>query len=168
MHLLEAVRSHLFRIGALEPERLRLAFVVYGAMNRRDWRTVAIEEVNLEIKDFEQKLLPTLRAKGVDPMSIVSFKNKLIEDCHQGLGALLPFTATEMEFLDRLLARGEINPELLTADENLQDRIRRHPLLEWENLKCAGICKKSIVFFFFLSKKNLGKIKIPLPREKKE
>jgi len=51
--------SHLFRTGALEPGRLRLAFVLYGAMNRRDWRTVAIEEVRLEIKDFEQKLLPT-------------------------------------------------------------------------------------------------------------
>ena len=50
------------------------------------------------------------------------------------LEALLPFTATEMEFLDRLLARGEINPELLTADEDLQDRIRRHPLLEWKAL----------------------------------
>ena len=57
-----------------------------------------------------------------------------LEDRHQGLGALLPFTATEMEFLDRLLARGEINPELLTANENLQDRIRRHPLLEWKAL----------------------------------
>jgi len=39
-----------------------------------------------------------------------------------------------MEFLDRLLTKGEINPELLIADENLQDRIRRHPLLEWKAL----------------------------------
>jgi hypothetical protein len=30
--------------------------------------------------------------------------------------------------------KGEINPELLTADEDLQDRIRRHPLLEWKAL----------------------------------
>ncbi len=126
--------SHLFRTGALEPGRLRLAFVLYGAMNRRDWRTVAIEEVRLEIKDFEQKLLPMLRSKGVDTMSAASLKKGLIEDCHQGLAALLPFTATEMEFLDRLLTKGEINPELLTADENLQDRIRRHPLLEWKAL----------------------------------
>jgi hypothetical protein len=126
--------SHLFRTGAFEPERLRLAFVLYGAMNRRDWRTVAIEEVSLDTKDFEQNLLPMLRSKNVDKMSFASFKKGLIEDCHQSLAALLPFTATEMEFLDRLLAKGKIHPELLTADENLQDRIRRHPLLEWKAL----------------------------------
>jgi len=126
--------SHLFRTGALEPERLRSAFVLYGAMNRRDWRTVAIEEVSLEIKDLEQKLLPMLRSKGVGAGNPASFLGGLIKDCHHGLAALLPFTETEMEFLDRLLTRGEINPELLTDDEDLQDRIRRHPLLEWKAL----------------------------------
>jgi predicted nucleotidyltransferase component of viral defense system len=133
--------SHLFRTGALEPERLRLAFVLYGAMNRRDWRTVAIEEVSLEIKDFEQKLLPTLRSKGADTISAAFFKERLIEDCHHGLAALLLFTAAEMEFLDRLLAKGKINPELLTADENLQDRIRKHPLLEWKALNVRKFIK---------------------------
>jgi len=133
--------SHLFRTGALEPECLRLAFVLYGAMNRRDWRTVAIEEVSLEIKDFEQKLFPMLRLKGVDTLSAASFIKRLVKDCHQGLASLLPFTATEMEFLDRLLTRGEINPELLTADEDLQDRIRRHPLLEWKVLNVRGFIK---------------------------
>jgi hypothetical protein len=103
-------------------------------VNHRDWRTVAIEEVSLEIKDFEQKLLPLLRSRGVDTMNAASFIKGLIEDCHHGLAALLPFNAAEMEFLDRLLSKGEINPELLTADEDLQDRIRRHPLLEWKAL----------------------------------
>jgi len=37
-----------------------------------------------------------------------------------------------MEFLNLVLDKGEINPELLTADEDLQDRIGRHPLLEWK------------------------------------
>jgi len=133
--------SHLFRTGALEPERLRLAFVLYGAMNRRDWRTVAINEVNLEIKDFEQKLLPMLRSKGAGTMSGAFFIKGLIEDCHQGLAALLPFTAAEMEFLNRLLDRGEIHPELLTADEDLQDRIRKHPLLEWKALNVREFIK---------------------------
>jgi len=44
----------------------------------------------------------------------------------------LPFTVNEMEFLNLVLDKGEINPELLTADEDLQDRIGRHPLLEWK------------------------------------
>ena len=32
----------------LDFERLRTAFVVYGAMNRKDWRTVTIEDVYLD------------------------------------------------------------------------------------------------------------------------
>jgi predicted nucleotidyltransferase component of viral defense system len=133
--------SQLFRTGTLEPERLRLAFVLYGAMNRRDWRTVAIDEVNLEIKDFEQKLLPMLRSKGVTTMGAASYKKGLIEDCRHGLAALLPFTVTEMEFLDLLLDKGEIKPELLTADEGMQDRIKRHPLLEWKALNVREFIK---------------------------
>ncbi|MDF1593015.1 MAG: nucleotidyl transferase AbiEii/AbiGii toxin family protein [Desulfobacterales bacterium] len=133
--------SHLFRSGALESERLRLAFVLYGAMNRRDWRTVDIEEVSLEIGDFEQKLLPMLRAKGAEAMSIVSFRKRLIEDCRKGLAVLLPFKAAEMEFLDRLLEKGEIVPDLLTDDEDLRDRIRKHPMLEWKALNVREFIK---------------------------
>ncbi|SPD72454.1 conserved hypothetical protein [uncultured Desulfobacterium sp.] len=133
--------SHLFRSGALEPRRLRLAFVLYGAMNRRDWRTVANDEPSLDVKEFEQKLLPTLRLKGVDAMNTTSFMKGLIEDCQHGLAALFPFTSTEIEFLDQLLAKGEIVPELLTADKDLQDRIRRHPLLEWKALNVREFIK---------------------------
>jgi len=37
-----------------------------------------------------------------------------------------------MEFLNRVLDKGEIGPELLTDDKELQNRIKRHPLLEWK------------------------------------
>lgn len=47
----------------------------------------------------------------------------------------------EMEFLNRVLDKGEITPGLLTADEDLQDRIRRHPLLEWKALNVRA-CKR--------------------------
>ncbi len=37
--------SNLFRLDGLDRERLRLAFVVYGAMSRKDWRTVTPGDV---------------------------------------------------------------------------------------------------------------------------
>jgi hypothetical protein len=37
-----------------------------------------------------------------------------------------------MEFLNQILDKGKIAPELLTDDADMQDRIRRHPLLEWK------------------------------------
>ena len=108
--------------------------MIYGAMNRRDWRTVTIEEVNLDVKDFEQKLLPTLRSLEVEVTRLSLSVNDLVDDCRNALRNLLPFTSPEMEFLNLILDKGEIVPELLTADKDLQDRIRIHPLLEWKVL----------------------------------
>ena len=124
--------SNLYRLGGLDRERLRLAFIVYGAMSRKDWRTVTPTDVDFDIADLEQRLIPTLRAAGIERMRQDHFGKDLVEDCRNFLAGLLPFTEAEAEFLNRLLDKGEIGPELLTDDEDLQDRIRRHPLLEWK------------------------------------
>jgi hypothetical protein len=47
-----------------------------------------------------------------------------------------------MEFLDRLLDEAEIQPSLLTSDQGLQERINRHPLLEWKALNVRQYKKK--------------------------
>lgn len=124
--------SNLFRLGGLDRERLRLAFVVYGAMSRTDWRTIALKDVDVDTADLEQKLIPTLRSAGSEYIRKDQFGKGLVEDCRNLLASLLPFTAPEQEFLDRILDMGETAPELLTGDEALQNRIRRHPLLEWK------------------------------------
>jgi len=124
--------SNLSRLGGFDRERLRLAFVVYGAMSRKDWRTLAPSNVDFNIADLEQRLMPTLRAAGIERIQQAHFGKGFVEDCRNFLTGLLPFTQVEMEFLNRVLDKGEICPELLTSDEHLQDRIRRHPLLEWK------------------------------------
>jgi len=130
--------SNLFRLGGLDRDRLRLAFVVYGAMSRKDWRTVALANVDVDTADLEQKLIPMLRTAGSNEIRKDHFGKGLVEDCRNLLAGLLPFTAPEQEFLDRILDRGEIAPELLTGDGTLQNRIRRHPLLEWKALNVRG------------------------------
>ena len=130
--------SNLFRLGGLDRNRLRLAFLVYGAMNRKDWRTIELTDVDADTADLEQKLIPTLRTAGSDEIRKDRFGKGLVEDCRDLLAGLLPFTAPEQEFLDRILDRGEIAPELLTSDETLQDRIRLHPLLEWKAVNVRG------------------------------
>ena len=37
-----------------------------------------------------------------------------------------------MSFLNLLLDKGEIEPALLTPDEDLQGKIKMHPMLEWK------------------------------------
>ena len=47
----------------LDPQMLRLAFVVYGAMNRVDWRSVSIDNVNFNARELESSLIPALMIK---------------------------------------------------------------------------------------------------------
>lgn len=56
----------------------------------------------------------------------------LVEECRQGLSAVLPFTDAERTFLDLLLDQGEVDASILTPDKSLQQRIQAHPLLEWK------------------------------------
>ncbi|MBN1830391.1 MAG: nucleotidyl transferase AbiEii/AbiGii toxin family protein, partial [Deltaproteobacteria bacterium] len=124
--------------GGFDRERLRLAFVVFGAMNRIDWRTITLDDAAVDTADLEQKLIPTLRSAWSENIRKEQFGEELVEDCRNLLSSLLPFTTLEQEFLDRILDRGEIAPELLTGDEALQTRIRRHPLLEWKAVNVRG------------------------------
>ena len=124
--------SNLFHLEGLDRKRLRLAFVVYGAMSRKDWRTITLNDVDFDIADLDQKLIPTLRAAGIERIQKDHFGKSLVADCRKILSGLLPFAENEMEFLEQVLDKGKIAPELLTDDADMQDRIRRHPLLEWK------------------------------------
>jgi len=128
--------SHrVLRLDSLERGRLRIAFVVYGAMNRTDWRTVSADDVHLDPVDFAHELVPMFPSHeaGTERAS-VEYGRRLVEECRERLSLVLPLRAAEHGFLELLLDKGEIDPKLLTADEALQDRIRRQPLLEWKAL----------------------------------
>ena len=119
----------------LEKDRLRIAFVTYGGMNRKDWRTVAIEDVDFDAAEVTRLLVPTLHVRETkEQVSPAEYGARLVRECREGLSAVLPFTDAERAFLDRLLDRGVIDPTLLTADASLQRRIQGQPLLQWKAL----------------------------------
>ena len=45
---------HLLLRGGIDPRRLRIAFVVYGAMNRKDWRTVLVDDIAFEPSELRR------------------------------------------------------------------------------------------------------------------
>ncbi len=47
----------------LQRDRLRLAFVVYGGMNRKDWRTVSLDDVAYDGSELARQLGPTNTAQ---------------------------------------------------------------------------------------------------------
>jgi len=126
----------LLRRGDLDLVKLRLAFVVYGAANRRDWRSVAVEDVTGEAAELQRRLLPTLRGPGLPAPGAASqlWLEKLVTECRDRLSAVLPLTGEEREFITRLNDHGEINPELLSVERAMQELILAHPALLWKAL----------------------------------
>ncbi len=118
----------------LDHERLRIAFVVYGAMNRKDWRTISIEDVDYDESELARLLTPTLRVRRppAQEETLAEYGARLLEESRRSLASLLPFTEAEQAFLDLLLDEGEIDATYLTSDTSLQERIRVQPLLEWK------------------------------------
>ena len=128
--------SHrILHMDGLDFERLRIAFVVYGAMNRKDWRTVSVEDVDFDTAELDQQLIPTLRLGATQrTKESGNYGKTLVKECRQALSMLLPFNDAEREFLDALLDKGEIDATILTADSALQNRILQQPLLAWKAL----------------------------------
>ncbi len=118
--------------GDLDRTKLRLGFVLYGAMNRKDWRTVAIDDVGYDHRELENELIPVFRAESFAKRKAGDWAESMIAECRDRLGAVLPMAANEIAFLDRILDQGEVEPELLTTDDEMAERIRIHPLLQWK------------------------------------
>ena len=128
--------SHrILKMDDLEHNRLRIAFVVYGGMNRKDWRTVSIKEVDFDTAELGRQLISALHVRTIqEKSSPMEYGTRLVGECRKALSIVLPFTDAEQEFLDLLLDKGEIDSTILTADTKLQERIQRQPLLEWKAL----------------------------------
>ncbi len=126
----------ILRMDEFDSDLLRTGFVVYGAMNRKDWRTVSADDVVFDARELTRQLAPTLRVNSPEVHGVESaeFGARLVRECREGLSAVLPFTASEQAFLDVLLDQGVIDATLLTADTSLQRRIQSQPLLEWKAL----------------------------------
>ncbi len=121
--------------GGLDEEKLRLGFVLYGAMNRKDWRTVRAEDVDVDARELRNRLLPVVRADFIaNAGDVQDWAARLVAECRAALAPLLSSAPGEREFLDRLLDRGEIAPPLLTDDEAMAGIIGAHPLLRWKAL----------------------------------
>ena len=127
----------------LDPDRLRAAFVLYGAMNRKDWRTISVNDLSFEANELKNQLLPTFQNNDAGAIGQPdAWARRLLDECRSALGVVLPLSDAEREFLDRLLDHGEIVPSMLTADAIWAERIKQHPLLEWKALNVRQHAKR--------------------------
>jgi predicted nucleotidyltransferase component of viral defense system len=119
----------------LDPAKLRLGFVVYGGLNRKDWRTVLPGDVTAEANEVQMELVPLLRAdRAPAKREVAVWAGKLVAECRERLALVLPLRDHETEFIRRLNDQGEIAPELITADPAMHATLREHPGLIWKAL----------------------------------
>ena len=123
----------LLAMPELDRSRLRTALTVYAGMNLHDMSEVTSEHLNVSADEIADRLLPLLRKNDVSgaPPEVRDYTVRLIEQCREQLKSLLPFQASEKEFLRSLTTTGMIRAELLTDDEALTRRIQRQPMLLW-------------------------------------
>ncbi len=125
----------LLRRPNLDRAKLRLGFVVYGGINRHDWRAITLGRIRTTSDDVDAQLVPMLRF-DVRPAkaAIPAWTEALVSETRELMAAVLPLEKHELEFLERLNGAGEVFPELLTADPAMQAIIREHPGLRWKAL----------------------------------
>lgn len=117
----------------LNQEALRIAFIVYGGFSRKDWRTISVDDLTIDSNDLYNQLLPLLNEQSIQTsQNLYEWAKLLLENCRERLEIVLPFKANELEFLELLLEKGEIRPELLTENEDLKRKISLHPALKWK------------------------------------
>ena len=117
----------------LDVQKLRLAFVVYGGVNRRDWRTLERDEIHLDPVEVERNLVPVVRQGTAPPRAeLRAWTERLIHETRERIAQVIPLCEHERAFLDRLNDHGVISPELITQDARLRGVIASHPGLLWK------------------------------------
>lgn len=125
----------LLKNEELDIARLRVAFIVFGALNRKDWRTISLDDILFDSAELEKMLVPVLHKNAIpEKMKVKLFTEHLTEECQKQLSSILPFKKNELEFLDKILEKGIIEPAIITGDIDLQTRIKNHPMLLWKAL----------------------------------
>lgn len=118
-----------------DQNRLRTAFVIYMAMSKKNWQTVQISNIEFNIEDLKNRLVPVLRKSDTPLTSKIAIKQwaeQLTDECKKLLKIILPFTEAEQAFLKKLQDHGEIDPTLICSDTKLSEKISSHPALHWK------------------------------------
>jgi len=121
------------QISTLDLEKLRLAFTVFGGMNRENWLEIDEKTLRVNENDLKKRLLPLLRGT-LDKEKLETLASDIENSCQKVVSYLLPLNDNEREFLRILNEKGEIKPEIITDDKELSDRIKKQPMLKWKAL----------------------------------
>lgn len=125
-------------VSSADPN-LRLAYVIYGAKQPKDWRKVTAADITISTDELAERLIPVLNTSIVQKMSSPqAYADELLATCRKFVEPLFPLSDREAEFIQRLRHEGKIEPDLLTDDPFMAERISQDPPLLWRASKAGS------------------------------
>ncbi|MBI5710726.1 MAG: nucleotidyl transferase AbiEii/AbiGii toxin family protein [Candidatus Eisenbacteria bacterium] len=122
--------------GLLDDGRFRICFTALAAAAADDVRRRGPTLDALSALSVREHLLPVLRTPDGEGLTdATALAARLAEKLGPAFGRLLSFSEGERAFLSALIDRGEIEPEHLTPDADLQGRLGRQPMLRWRRIQ---------------------------------
>ncbi len=123
----------ILSIDGLDWDRIKAAVLAMGASGRRDWRTMSIDAIEGDPREFRQELalcLPRgrLAARG----EIDAWIDETVALCRERFAFLFDLTVSERAFLNGVLDHGEIDAGLLNIAPEIRVRIEAMPMLAWK------------------------------------
>jgi len=129
----------ILSIDGLDWSQIKAAVLAIGACGRRDWRTMSVDAIKGDPRELRQKLAICLpRDRFAAKEDVDAWIEETVALCRERFAFLFNLTANEREFLDSVLDRGEIKPDLLDVAPEIRARIGAMPMLAW---KCQHIRK---------------------------
>jgi hypothetical protein len=117
----------------LQRPPFRVAFVSFVAAARADARELRPSRDLLPDLAIERDLEPLLRrGPGAEFTGRSELATWIEQKVAPAIEPLLSWSARERRFLDRLLGEGEIDAAALHDDPDVQERIRKQPMLVWK------------------------------------
>lgn len=117
----------------LDTEKLRLTFTVYVAMTEISLSELKAETIRYDLTDMKNRLAPVMHQREFPRTrpALQSWAKKLLDELRERLDIILPFKAHEIEFINQIRHANKIQPELLTDNVGLIEKIQVQPALLW-------------------------------------
>lgn len=128
--------SHLLLTQhSIDENKLRLGLVIYAGINNLDWQKIHPDNIQYDIKELTNNLIPVLRSNTLPNFSkeeILKWGDQLLNGCREKIRKLLHLTKNEKMFLEKLKNESIIDPGLICSDKELIEKIKLHPGLLWQ------------------------------------
>ena len=123
----------ILSIEGLNWNWIKAAVLAIGASDRRDWRSMSIDKIQGNVREFRQKLGVCLpRDRFTVESEIDAWLEETARLMRTRFSFLFDLSSNEQAFLDGVLDHGEVDADLLDIPPDVRTRIADMPMLVWK------------------------------------